>query len=112
VQQYSVAGGFQATERSPELPRLHLGARLAANDLASEKLRRLIVKHLGDFFSDTAEGFRILSDFRGLDDFLFDRQVLRPALSALVLVRTFGDWLQTFDAGYLRRRNPSREKRS
>src|ERR1700675_3181888 len=72
---------------------------LAANDLASEKLRRLIVKHLGDFFSDTAEGFGILSDFRGLDYFLFDRQILRPALSALVLVRTFGDWLQTFDAG-------------
>src|SRR5580693_2567077 len=69
---------------------------LSANDLASEKLRRLVVKHLGDFFSDTAEGFRILSDFRGLDDFLLDRQILRPALSALVLVRTSGDWLQTF----------------
>jgi hypothetical protein len=70
---------------------------LAANDLASEELRRLVVEHLGDFFSDTAEGFRIVSDFRGLDHFLFDRQILRPALSALVLLRTFGHWLQTFD---------------
>src|SRR5258708_8478227 len=66
---------------------------LAANDLTSEKLRRLEIEHLGEFFSDTAKCLRIVSDFRGLNDFLFDRYVLPPALSALLLVRSSGDWL-------------------
>jgi hypothetical protein len=46
---------------------------LRANDLASEKLRRPEIEHLGNFFSDTAECLRILFDFCRLDDFLFDR---------------------------------------
>src|SRR5260221_14431405 len=58
---------------------------LAANDLASEKLRRLVIEHLGDFFSDTAECLRIVFDCRGLDDL--------PALSALLLGRSSGHWL-------------------
>jgi hypothetical protein len=69
---------------------------LVANDLTSEKLRRLVVQHLGDFFSDTSEGFRIGSDFLRLDDLLLDRQILRPVLPTLLLVRTFGDWLKSF----------------
>jgi hypothetical protein len=69
---------------TPSVPEIDESAthELEANDLASEKLRRLIIEHLGDFFSDTAECFRILPDFRRLDYFLFDRQILRPALSA------------------------------
>ena len=41
----------------------------------------------------------IVSDFRGLDYFLFERRILWPAFFAPVLFRTFGDWLQNFDDG-------------
>ena len=41
------------------------------------------------FFSDTAERFRILFDSLRLDHLLFNRQLLRPAFSALVFRRAW-----------------------
>jgi len=75
VQQCSAAAGFQGngaiTGASSASSRAH---ELAANDLTSEKLRRLEIEHLGEFFSDTAECLRIvLLTSVWLNDFLFDR---------------------------------------
>jgi hypothetical protein len=43
------------------------------------------------FFSNTAERFRILFDSLRLDHLLFNRQLLRPAFSALVFFGAPGD---------------------
>ena len=79
--------------------RLLFTHEFAPYDLAAEELPRPVVQHFGDFFSNTAERFRIVSDFLRFDYLLFDRQFLRPALSAPALVGPVGNRLQNFDDG-------------
>jgi len=66
--------------------------KLAANNLASKKLCRPVVQHLGNLLPNTAEGRPIFFDFLGFDHLLFNRQILWPTFFALFLVQAFGDW--------------------
>jgi hypothetical protein len=59
---------------------------LTADDLASEKPGRLVIEHFGDFLSNTTKRLRVVFDFLRLDHLLLDRQLLWPALSALLLL--------------------------
>ena len=52
----------------------------------SLKPGRLVIEHFGDFLSNTPKRLRIVFDFLRLNHLLLDRQLLRPALSALLLL--------------------------
>jgi hypothetical protein len=73
------------------------GHQLAANDLAAEKLCRPVVQYLGDFFSNTAEGLRIVSDFLRMTRWLWQAAIARPPQHSKVQAQKFE--IQAFTDG-------------
>ena len=63
-----------------------------ADNLAPEKPGRLVIEHFSDFLSNTPKRLRVVFDFLRLDYLLLDRQLLRPALSALLLLCALSRW--------------------